>query len=275
MACGGSNSAPEELSILQVAVLPDQARDALMRRHEPLIRYLEDSTGLELNIQYHESYDQFSRAVASGDIDLAWFGGLTFVRAENAGLAEPLVMRELDNRFVSHFIVKSDTAGQNVEDFRGAHLAFGSPLSTSGHLMPRYFLSERGINVPEYFASVRNTSAHDETVELVISGEADIGVVNSVILQSMIDDGRITPGQIRILEVTPTYANYVWGTGRNLHPGVKVKLRSSFLSLDAADPDHSAILALQGASGYIPAVEDDFRATRLAAAQLDLLDVAP
>ena len=269
--CGGFANQDTQTATIRVGVLPDQERADLQRRHAPLVDYLGSVTGLDLELRFHDTYHDFSDAFENGTIDIAWFGGLTFVRAEHSSNAEPLVMREIDNRFVSYFIVRANADGHSVGDFESGRLAFGPQLSTSGHLMPLHFLRQRGIDPELFFASVRNSSGHDQTARWVRDGEADLGVVNSAILEAMVADGRLNADDVRVLEVTPTYANYVWGVQQDMSQETKLKLRNAFLALDPADPVHAHILGLQAATGYMPAMKADFRIPRAAAQQAGLL----
>lgn len=258
---------------IRFSLLPDQNHAARGRRFAPLIRYLQDATGLEFEVIEHDGYVELTNAFAKKSIDLAWLGGLTFVIAEQSGNAEPLVMRDVDNRFTSNYIARSDAKEQSVLEFKGQRFAFGSRLSTSGHLMPRHFLGLRGIVPEEFFASVRHTEGHDATVLLVRDGEVDLGVVNHVILQSMIADGQISANELKVLEATPTYTNYVWAVQTDLDPHVKGVLRNAFLALDPNNSDHLKILRAQGAAGYLPAMATDFDDTRSAAEAAGMLDV--
>jgi phosphonate transport system substrate-binding protein len=273
-ACGEATDRGGDAVVVRVSVLPDQDKAALERRHRPLINYLQRETGYSVELNVPDSYEDLNISFEQGSTDIAWFGGLTYVRAAHGGGAEPLVMRDVDSRFVSHFIVRSDAQGEALEDFRGA-LLFGPRLSTSGHLMPRYFLEKRGIEAAEFFGELRHTSGHDETVQQVLDGRAEIGAVNSEIMRSMLGDGRLPQGTLRVLEITPPFANYVWAVHESMDPEVKARLQLAFLGLDIVEPSHRAILDLQGAGGFMPAAREDFFPTAEAAIQLGLLGETP
>ncbi len=273
--CEESTQRGDSAVALRVCVLPDQDGAALERRHRPLVNYLQRETGYALELCVADSYDELSLIFGRGDTDVAWFGGLTYVRAAYTSGAEPLVMRDVDNRFISHFIVDAEASGETIEDFRGKDMAFGPLLSTSGHLMPRYYLEQRGIEAAEFFRHIHYSSGHDETVRRVLDGRADIGAVNSELVRSMLADGRLPPGQIRVLEITPPYANYVWAVQSTVDPQVRNRLMQAFLSLDSVEPAHRAILDLQGAGGFIPAAHEDFIPTAEAAMKLGLMGDSP
>jgi len=128
-----------QVAKLRVGVLPDEGHESIQKRVLPLIQYLAEETGI--NIQYirHNKYEDLLEDFHERKIDLAWFGGYTFAKAHLQDRAVPLVMRDVDFKFTSYFLVRTDHPAKSIFDFKDKVLAFGSRLSTSGHLMPRYF----------------------------------------------------------------------------------------------------------------------------------------
>ena len=101
-------------------------------------------------------YAAIVTAFARGDIQLGWFGGLTFLRAEQIGGMEPLVMRDVDLDFTSTFLVLSTSSAASIKDLAGKSIAFGSELSTSGNLMPRHFLRAEGTVADDFFGEIHH-----------------------------------------------------------------------------------------------------------------------
>jgi len=259
---------------LRVGVLPDETSVNLMHRYQPLMDYLTDKTSLTTTFIISENYEELARQFTDQEIDLAYFGGLTFVRAEHSGYADALVMRDIDTRFTSSFIVYKNAGYQSLEELQGKSLAFGSELSTSGHLMPRYFLQdEYGINSDTFFSSITYSGAHDNTVYLVQKGKVDVGVANTQIVQSMLSDGRLDTTKVDILWETPPYTDYVWAVQRRLNEGLKIKLRNAFLALSKETPEHYLILDSIAADSFLPASQLDFVLLKQVANDLGLLEV--
>lgn len=265
----GVDPAPTSQPIV-VAVLPDQSKDALLARHMPLLEYLESTTSydfeLVIPLDYADLLDQFD----AGDIDLAWFGGLTFTRAERQSQAVPLAFRDIDSEFTSCYMSRSDETRTRIRDFAESDFSFGPYLSTSGHLMPRYFLEREGIIPERFFSSTRHSSAHDQTARWVSDGTVTVGVANCVIVQSMLDNGLLSDDDIRIFETTPPYSDYVWAVNSSMDKHTRKMLLDALLALDATLPQHRSILRLQGANAYLPAASGNFVLVRTAAQQLGL-----
>lgn len=276
-ACARTGDAPAARSAggaLRVGLLPDRAEEELQRRFEPLVAYLEEATGLGLELWIPPDYEALLDAFDRGQVQLAWFGGLTFVQAARKSGAVPLVVRDIDLEFTSDYIASAASTGSAPSDFAGKRLAFGPRLSTSGHLMPRWFLNRAGIEPEEHFVEVRYSSGHDQTVRWVQSGEVDLAAVNSKVVGAMRCAGLLDPAETRVLSSTPPYANYVWAVRPELDAATRARLLDAFLALDPAEPRHAALLGGVDANGFLPAMREEYRELELAAARLGLLDEA-
>ena len=251
-----SRQAPPQL---RIGVLPDQKPETLRQHYAPLLDYLAEKSGIETRLVIPRDYGHAVELFGARDIDLAFFGGLTFVQARAAHGAQALVMRDIDTRFTSWFVVRPELAHKRISDLRGESLTFGSELSTSGHLMPRYFLQQQWNVEPEqFFSEVGYSGAHDQTVYLVRDGRFAIGAVNAGIARQMLDDGRVGKNEMHVLWQTPPYPDYVWAVQPDLAEGLKTKLRDAFLRLDANNRGDRVILNNLGADTFLPASSRDF-----------------
>jgi phosphonate transport system substrate-binding protein len=258
---------------LRVAVLPDESESRLRALYDPLVHYLATATGLRIELYVPEDYDALLDAFDDDELDLVWFGGLTFSEALQRSNAHPLVSRDIDARFTTLFLAAADADGDSVEDFKDKPFAFGPRLSTSGHLMARAFLEEHGIQAEVFFENVKYSSGHDETIHWIHDGTVAIGSVNAQILQTMLHERRLDSTKLRVVATSPPYQNYVWATRETLDPGVRQALMDAFLALDPAVPEHASILANFGAGGFVPIGSDSYTVLSSLAIKLGLLDI--
>jgi phosphonate transport system substrate-binding protein len=259
--------------VLRVGVLPDDAPEELQRRNAPLLAYLSSALNRRFDLIIPLTYEEFERDAEAGRYDLVYFGGYTFVQ-QRSGFV-PLVMRDIDTKFVSYLLVRRDDPAQTIMDLRGRKLIFGSRLSTSGHLMPRYFLKEMGIRPEEFFAEVRYSGSHDRTAAAVLSKEADVGAANSQVIDNMLQTGRLRRNSLRILWRTPPYPDYVWAVSKDLDKKLRGQLLEAFLDLSQADVRHREILAHQGTRFFLPAAAEDFVPLERIAEEIGLLGSGP
>ena len=256
---------------LRVTAIPDEAPTELLRKFEPLGAYLEEQLGIPVTFVPVSDYAAVVEALAADRVDLAWLGGWTYVQAhQRTGNAVPLVQREQDQHFTSKFI-SADPAVHSLEDLRGKTFVFGSVSSTSGHLMPRYFLQQDGIDPDSAFSRVAYSGAHDATAAWVQAGKADAGVLNAAVWQKLVDAGKVDAEKVRVIATTPPYYDYNWTVRGTLDPGLAARIKAAFLALDPSNPAHKAILDLQGASRFIETAPENYRGIEAAARAAGLL----
>ncbi len=239
--------------VLRVSAIPDEAPTELQRKFKPLGDYLAQQTGMQVEFTPVTDYAAVVEALATGKLDLVWLGGFTFVQAKlrTNGTAIPIVQRAEDEKFVSRFIVPADSPARSLADLKGKTFAFGSPSSTSGHLMPRYFLLQAGIDPDKDFKSVAFSGAHDATVAFVAGGKADAGVLNGSVWDKLVESKNPNALKVRVLATSPPYYDYNWTVRGDLNPMLVKKITAAFLALDPANPAQKAIMDLQRASRFI------------------------
>jgi phosphonate transport system substrate-binding protein len=203
---------------------------------------------------------------------MAWLGGFTFVQAKlrTNGKAIPIVQRQEDAAFISRFITAQPDI-KSLADLKGKTFAFGSPSSTSGHLMPRYFLLQQGIDPEKDFKRIAFSGAHDATAAFVESGRVDAGVVNASVWDKLVEEKKIDTSKVRVFATTPPYFDYNWTVRGDLDPALVKKLTSAFLELDAGIPEQKEILALQRATKFIPTKPGNYVGIESAARSAGLL----
>lgn len=259
-------------NVLRVSAIPDEAPTELQRKFKPLGDYLSQETGMKVVFTPVSDYAAVVESLATGKLDMAWLGGFTYVQAKlrTNGTANPIVQRAEDAVFTSRFVT-ADPSIQSLEDLKGKTFAFGAPSSTSGSLMPRYFLQQVGINPEQDFKNVAYSGAHDATVAFVAAGKADAGVLNSSVWDKLVETGKVDPAKVHVFASTPEYYDYNWTVRGDLDPELTQKLIEAFLKLDPAKPEHKAIMDLQRASRFIPTEPQNYEGIEAAAKSAGLL----
>ena len=257
--------------VLRVSAIPDEAPTELLRKFKPLGAYLEQQTGMKVEFVPVADYPAVVEALATDRLDMAWLGGFTFVQVNlKTGNAIPLVQREQDAQFTSKFIT-SDPNVKSLADLKGKTFAFGSISSTSGSLMPRYFMLQDNIKPETWFSRVAYSGAHDATAAWVQAGKVDAGVLNASVWDKLVTSGKVDTSKVKVFATTPAYFDYNWTVRGTLDPALAEKLKQAFLALDPANPAHKAILDLQAASRFIATKPENYKGIEDAARAADLL----
>ena len=258
--------------VLRVTAIPDESPTELARKAAPLMKYLEAKLGVKVEYTPVTDYAAAVETLVNRKVDLAWFGGFTFVQANvrSGGKVIPLVQREEDTRFRSVFIT-TDPGIRTLADLKGKDVSFGSASSTSGHLMPRSFLLQAGLDPDKDFKRVAFSGAHDATIAAVAAGKVQAGALNVSVWEKFVADGKVDTTKVRVFFTTPTYYDYNWTVHADMPAALREKLTQALLALSRDTAEGKEILELQRASRFVPAQADQYKGIEAAARSAGLL----
>jgi phosphonate transport system substrate-binding protein len=258
--------------VFRITAIPDESPTELARKAQPLIKYLEDKLGMKVEWTPVTDYAASVEALVNKKVDMAWFGGFTFVQAEvrSGGKVIPIVQREEDEKFRSVFIT-SDPAIKTLADLKGKDVSFGSQSSTSGHLMPRSFLLQAGVNPDKDFKRVAYSGAHDATIAAVASGKVQAGALNISVWDKFVADKKVDTEKVRVFYTTPPYYDYNWTVHADMPAALREKLSAAFLALSRDTPAGKEILELQRATRFVPTKAENYKGIEAAAKSAGLL----
>jgi phosphonate transport system substrate-binding protein len=258
----GAASAQDKPTFVFTAI-PDQDETRLVERFTRVAEYLQGKLGVTVKYLPVKSYPAAVTAFTNGQVQLAWFGGFTGVQARRqvAG-SDAIAQGAEDVAFKSFVIANTKTGLQPTKDFpkdiAGKSFTFGSRASTSGRLMPEYFIRKAfGKSPDEVFARVGFSGDHSRTIQVVQSGAFEVGVLDFSVWELDRKAGKVDPAQVTVIWESPTYPDYQWTVRGDVErvygAGFKDKLTAALLAID--DP---AILTQFARSKFIPAKNSDY-----------------
>lgn len=254
---------------LRISAIPDMDPSDLAGREEAMAAYLAEELDVEVEFVPVSDYAASVGLFGTGDLDLVFYGGLTGVQARlRAEGATVLAQRDIDEHFRSVFIANTGAGLEPIRDvaglaaLAGSRFTFGSESSTSGRLMPSYFLNEAGVDPAADFDGEPGFSgSHDLTIDLVESGSYEAGVLNEQVWKARTEAGTVDTGKVQEIFTTPEYADYHWigspGLDSRLGEGFTEDLRQALLDLDGSDAEEVALLEQYGAQAIVPAEASD------------------
>jgi phosphonate transport system substrate-binding protein len=269
-AASAQSSAPR---VLRISAIPDEAPTELQRKFGELATYLESRLGMKVQYAPVSDYAAAVEALVGKRVDMVWYGGFTFVQARNRSKNQviPLVQRAEDEKFRSVFIARADSGITGLQDLRGKTVSFGSPSSTSGHLMPRYYLLQHKIDPDKDLRNVAFSGAHDATIAAVAGGKVQAGALNISVWEKFVEEKRVDPGAVKVIYTTPPYYDYNWTVRADLDRALQQKIADAFLRLDPLKPQDKKILDLQRASRFVPTKSENYDSIEKAAFSAGLL----
>src|SRR5713226_2836587 len=269
-AAPGSDEVPD---VLKVSAIPDENPNELLRIYTPFAEYLQKELGMKVQFTPVVDYAATVEGLAAGKLDLVWYGGFTSVQAvrRTNGTAKRLVLRQEDAEFKSVFIAKTGSGISCLQDLKDKTFAFGSVASTSGHLMPRYFLLQAKLNPEQDFKQMAYSGAHDATALWVESGKVEAGALNFLVWDKLVQTKKVDLSKVNVFYTTPPYVDYVWTVRGDLDNGLQERITAAFLKLDYSNPEHRRLLDLHRTKKYIKANDADWKGTEDAAIAAGLL----
>ena len=265
-----NRSAENSKRTLRLSMIPTNDPGKMLRDSQPLIAYLEKATGAKVEMTVPTNYAAVVEAIANDQVDIAYLGGFTYVQAARRAGVNPLVQRDLDQNFHSLFITNPATGIKGLTDLKGHSFAFGDVNSTSGHLMPEYFMRQAGVDA-EVIAKAIYTGGHDATALAVANKKVDAGAMDETVYQRMVKDGKLDPAKAAVFYTTPPFLDYVWAARKGLDPKLVDSFTNAFLNLNANNPEQKSILEFLRATKYVRAKDADYDRLRQAAKDAGLL----
>jgi len=268
--------------VLRISAIPDQNPERLNRLYGLVAAELSDQLGVKVRYMPVIDYTAAVTGFRRGDLDLVWFGGLTGVQArlQTPG-ALVLAQRDVDARFRSVFIANRKalqglTPFSSIDELgklQGKRFSFGSESSTSGRLMPQFFLAKAGVQPKDFSGGQPGFSgSHDATIALVQSGAYEAGALNEQVWESRLKEGKVDTSKVLVLWRTPTYPDYHWVAQGNLNKrfgaGFTSKLQQALLNLSPDQPRQAQVLELFGAKRFIKAPVEQYASIESVGRQL-------
>ena len=259
------------------SAIPDQDEANLQERFNKVAVYLQDQLGIEVRYIPVKSYAAAVTAFRNNQVQLAWFGGLSGVQARRLVPGSQAIAQGTEDPFFTSYIIAHSSAGLEPSDnfpagIAGKTFTFGSKGSTSGRLMPEYFISENLRDTSDkLFSKVGYSGDHSRTIALVQSGAYQVGAVNYKVWDKQLAAGKIDRDKVKVIWRTPSYPDYQWTVRGDVNdswgPDFQARLTAALLAMD--DPD---LLASFPRSGFIAADNDLYQPILDTAISVGIID---
>ncbi|AFS77096.1 ABC phosphonate transporter periplasmic phosphonate-binding protein [Gottschalkia acidurici 9a] len=255
--------------VFRIGAIPDQNVSELNKSMETMAKYLSKETGLKVEFVPSVDYASLVTGFERGEIQLVWFGGLTGVQARAvAPGSNAIAQRPIDAEFQSVFIAQKDLDIAKLEDLKGKTFTFGSESSTSGSLMPRYFLTQSGVDPDKDFDGAPNYSgSHDKTIKLVETGAFQTGALNISVWNKLVEEKKVDLEKVKVFYTTPEYFDYNWtiNNADNIDKvygeGTREKVKEAILAMSAEKgSDQEEILRFFQTDKFVETKNENYKA---------------
>ncbi|MCG9713659.1 putative selenate ABC transporter substrate-binding protein [Shewanella insulae] len=256
--------------------IPDENESQLKTRFNKVAKYLEAELGVEVNYVPVKSYAAAVTAFRNNQVQLAWFGGLSGVQARRLVPGSQAIAQGYEDQyFKSFFIANASTPlepSTNFPNLNGYTFTFGSKGSTSGRLMPQFYIERNmGKQVKDIFTRIGFSGDHSRTIAQVEAGAYQVGAVNYKVWETAVANGTVDTSKVKVIWETPAYPDYQWtvraDADQRFGKGFTEKLTKVLLEMK--DPD---LLASFPRQSFVEADNADYEPIESVATAIGLLD---
>ncbi|CEG27374.1 putative selenate ABC transporter substrate-binding protein [Bacillus sp. B-jedd] len=272
--CGNKEESSDSVEnnkgkVFKIGAIPDQSATEMKKSMDAVAKHLSEETGMKVEFVPSVDYAALVTAFQRGDIQLAFFGGLTGVQAKSlVPEAEAIAQRPRDAEFHSVFITQKDSGISSLGDLKGKSFTFGSESSTSGHLMPRYYLMKEGIDPAKDFDDQPNFSgSHDTTYKLIESGAFKAGALNEAVWETAVKEKKVDTNKVNVFYTTPAYYDYHWMINKT-DKETKEKVKTALLSMT---PEQLSGLNMFATDKFIETKNENYQAIEEVAKELKII----
>ncbi|SDL06805.1 phosphonate transport system substrate-binding protein [Maridesulfovibrio ferrireducens] len=265
---------PEPEPAITYAYLPQYSHKVSYQRHNKLIEYLSQETGLSIRQVFPNTFEEHRRMVEKGDIDISFSNPVTYIRIANGGaeafarIIEPSgsptfrgqIIARRDNRFI-----------HKTKDCIGKSWIAVDPLSAGGYLFVLGLFLDNGITAADFkeiaFAAGPG-GKQEKAVLAVYAGKYDFASIREGTLDIVKD--KVNISKIKVIAETKPYPGWVYAARKDLDPNIKELIANAMFKLSMNDPEQAEILKQAGIRGIIPAQDDDYNSIRTLTEELGL-----
>ncbi len=263
--------------VFTFTAIPDENEARLKERFDKVAVYLGNELGVETRFVPVKSYPAAVTAFRNNEVQLAWFGGLTGVQARRAVPGSQAIAQGAEDvAFISYFIANASTGFAESKIFpkeiAGKSFTFGSKTSTSGRLMPEYWIRKQLGKAPEAaFSRVGFSGDHSKTLELVQSGAYDVGALNYSVWKNEVQAGHVDAAKVSVIWQTPGFPDYQWtirgDADATFGKGFTKKVQKALIGMN----DKSLLESFER-TAFIKAANKDYAPIENTAKEIGLLD---
>lgn len=272
-ACSAAVSA----ETLVFTAIPDEDETKLVERFRGIADYLSENLDVDVRYIPVKSYAAAVSAFRNNQVQLAWFGGLSGVQARALVPGSQAIAQGVeDEAFYSHIIAHKSTGLDEAEDLpeelRGKTFTFGSKGSTSGRLIPEYYIREAFNEAPDdVFSRVGFSGNHTRTLRLVEAGTYEVGAINFSVWDKETKDGNVDTDAVKVIWTTPSYPNYQWSirgdADERFGEGFTDRVQQALLNMKDEE-----LLNSFPRSGFIPVSNDAYKPIEVVGKQIGIID---
>lgn len=271
LSVGFSNALAQDLNF---GIISTESTQNLRADWQPLLDDLEKKTGLKVKAFFSSDYAGIVEGMCFNKVQVAWLGNKSAMEAvdrANGEIFAQMVNADGTQGYYSHIITHKNSSLQNIQDMfnNGKNLSFGNgdPNSTSGFLVPGFYVFSSNNKDPKTLFKVVRNGNHEANILAVASRQVDVATANSEALDKIKERQPEKFKEIKVIWTSPLIALDPLVMSKSLPDATKVKVKEFFYNYGKTDPrEKEIIMKISKLSGFKQSNNDQLKPIR----QLDL-----
>ena len=248
---------------INFGVISTDSASVQRERWEPLFRDMEKRTGLTIKAFYAPDYAGVVEAMRFNKVQVAWYGNKAAIDAvdrSNGEVFAQILRSDGSLGYYSLLITQKDSPYNNLNDVlknsKSINFGIGDPGSTSGFLVPSYYVfAMNKVDPRTAFKTIRNAS-HGANIQAVLAKQVDVATNNTEETDKLEQTKPEMAKELKIIWKSPLIPNdpIVWR--KDLDPAVKAKVKSFLISYGKTDADKEVMSKIYNYSGFKESTND-------------------
>jgi phosphonate transport system substrate-binding protein len=266
---GAAQAAEQEINF---GIISTESSQNLRSMWDPFLADMGKQTGTKINAFFAPDYAGIIQGMRFDKVDVAWYGNKSAMEAvDRAGgeIFAQTVAFDGSQGYYSLMVAHQDSPINSIEDMlknaKTLTFANGDPNSTSGYLVPGYYVfAQNNADANKIFKRSLNGS-HEVNALSVANKQVDIGTFNSEGMQRLEVTAPDKAAKLKVIWTSPLIPSDPMVWRKNLDDATKAKLREFFMTYGDEPAELKVLEGLQWAK-FKPSTDDQLLPIR----QLDL-----
>ena len=254
---------------INFGVISTDSASVQRERWEPLFRDMEKRTGLTIKAFYAPDYAGVVEAMRFNKVQVAWYGNKAAIDAvdrSNGEVFAQILRSDGSLGYHSLLITQKDSPYNNLNDVlknsKSINFGIGDPGSTSGFLVPSYYVfAMNKVDPRTAFKTIRNAS-HGANLQAVLAKQVDVATNNTEETDKLEVTKPEMAKELKIIWKSPLIPNdpIVWR--KDLDPAVKAKVKNFLMGYGKTDADKEVMSRIYNYSGFKESTNDQLTPIR-------------
>jgi phosphonate transport system substrate-binding protein len=270
-----TSATAQDLTGFNIGILGGENAQDRMTNLECFRAKVEAELGVPTKLFTPADYDGVIQGLLGGNLDFAWLGASAYAKTylTNPEAVDVMLTKQNTDGTTGYYAIgfaKADSGITSMDDAKGKTFAFADPNSTSGYLVPGAELREAYGTLEDYFAEVKMSGGHEQSIVGVANGDFDAAVAwadglgnwedgfNSGAFRKAADSGLVDMTTLTEIWRSKLIPEGPMVARKTLPQDAKDKMFAMLDTMWETDPECAYAVAAGEAQDFVPISHEDY-----------------